>query len=387
MRKLSLVVMMLASASLLSAQKSKVTSAANYLNTGKLDKAKEAIDLGITHVKCVKWPKAYLVKGKVYQGIFETPLDAYKKLSEEPLNIAFDSYNKVIEVDVKGKYKKQLKTQFKNLILDFTNHAVGKFNESDYSGALTCFEKILEIEEIDFMKTGVADTIIIFNAALSAEKSKNFDKAIKYYNQSIDLSYDAAKCYVGISNSYKGLDKKDEAIKALHKGFESFPDDTVMLFELINYYLLGGEPEKAEQYLDKAIELDPKNGSLYRAKGSLFDKLKNEEKAAEMFTKALELTPDDYLSQYNLGNIYLKKAINLHQEVNEIMDAKKYNEGMVEVFKQYKEAIPYFEKVLVLKSDEKNSLIVLKELYFKLRNENEEYLNKYNDTKAKLEKL
>lgn len=386
MRKLSFIVMILASASLVSAQKSKVTSAANYLNSGKLDKAKEAIDLGITHEKCAQWPKAYLVKGKVYQGIFTSPIEAFRSLSDNALNIAFDAYNKTIEVDTKGKFKKQVKPQFVNLILDYTNDAVAKFNDSDYKGALNSFERVLEIQQIDFMETK-ADTIIIFNAALAAQKSEQYEKAINYYKQSIELSYDEAKCFAGIFSSYKSLKNDKKAVEYLHKGFELFPNDKGMLFELINYYLLGGEPQKAEQYLEKAISMDPTNGSLYRAKGSLYDKMKQTDKAAEMYNKALELSPEDYLSQYNLGNIYLNSAIGMHKEVNEIMDAKKYNDGMLTVFKLYKEAIPYFEKVLVLKADEKNSLIVLKELYFKLRNENEEYMTKYNEVKAKLDNM
>lgn len=378
---------MLSSSVFVNAQKSKVTSAANYLNSGKLDKAKETIDKGITHAKCAKWAKAYLVKGKIYQGIFENPLEAYSKLSDDALNIAYTSYNKALEVDKKGKIKKAVKIQFTDLIIDFTNDAVVKFNDADYEGALYSFEKILEIENLDFMKTKNIDSAIVYNAALAAQKCEKYKIAIKYFNKAIKISYESARSYVGISSSYKALGEEDKAVEYLHKGFELFPNNTYMLFELINFYLLGGEPQKAEKYLEKAIELDPENGSLYRAKGSLYERMKDSKKAAKMYIKALELSPEDYLSQYNLGNVYLNDAIELHKKVNEISDVKEYNKGMISVFSKYEEAIPYFEKVIELKNDDKNSLIVLKELYFKLRNENEIYLKKYNDTKLKLEKM
>ena len=77
MKKLSFIVVLLLCVSMVNAQKSKVTGASNYLTSGKLDKAKEAIDAGIGHEKCVAWPKAYLIQGKVYQAIFESPLPAY----------------------------------------------------------------------------------------------------------------------------------------------------------------------------------------------------------------------------------------------------------------------------------------------------------------------
>ncbi|WP_320018856.1 hypothetical protein [Labilibaculum manganireducens] len=67
------------------------------------------------------------------------------------------------------------------------------------------------------------------------------------------------------------------------------------------------------------------------------------------------------------------------------MDAKKYNEAIKTVYAEYEAVIPYFEKVLEMQPDEKNSMITLKELYFKLRNENEVYLEKYNKIKDKLD--
>ncbi|MCY1633823.1 tetratricopeptide repeat protein [Marinifilum sp. D737] len=386
MRKLSLILVMILSVSAVFAQKSKVTGAQNFLTSGKLDKAKAAIDEGIKHEKCVNYPKAYLVKGKVYQGIFESPLPAYKDLAKNPLDVAFAAYIKALELDEKGKMVKPVKAQMTNMIPDYTNEAVNLYNEGDHAGALAAFEKVLEIEAMDMFKDNpVVDTAVIFNAGMAAQKAEKYDKAIKYYKQSIDYNYGGAKAYANLANVLKTSGNEAEAVKYLHKGFELFPNDSWMLVELINYYMLGGEPQKAADYLDKAIALDPNNGSFYRAKGTLYEKTKEPAKAEEMYIKALELTPDDYTSQYNLGLLKLNAAIAKHKEANEIMDAKKYNEAIKVVYAEYEKVIPYFEKVLEMQPDEKNSLITLKELYFKLRNENEAYLEKYNEVKAKLD--
>ncbi len=368
------------------AQKSKVTGAQNYLTSGKIDKAKKAIDEGIKNEKCVAYAKAYLVKGKVYQGIFESPLPAYKNLSKTPLDIAYEAYLKALELDTKGKMKKPVKAQMTNMIPDFTNEAVNRYNSSDYAGALDAFEKVLEIEAMDMFKGELpVDTAIIFNAAMAAQKSENFEKAIKYYKQSIEYNYGGAKSYANLSNVLKNAGNEEESVKYLHKGFELFPNDSWMLVELINYYMLGGEPEKAAEYLDKAIALDPSNGSFYRAKGTLYEKTEEFDKAEEMYLKALELSPEDFTSQYNLGVLKLNMVSVKHKAANEIMDAKKYNAAIKVVFAEYEKVIPYFTRVLEINPDEKNSMMLLKELYFKLRNENEAYLEKYNEMKAKLD--
>ena len=371
-----------------SAQKSKVTGAQNYLTSGKLDKAKEAIDEGIQNEKCVAYAKAYLVKGKVYQGIFESPLPAYKGLSDNALDVAFDAYMKALELDQKGKMMKPVKAQMTNMIPDYTNEAVNLYNKGDFSGALKAFERVLEIEGMDMFKDNpVIDTAVIFNAGMTAQKANELDKAAKYYKQSIEYNYGGAKSYANLSKVLTDSDKKEEGVKYLHKGFELFPNDSWMLVELINHYMLGGEPQKAADYLDKAIALDPTNGSFYRAKGTLYEKTEEFAKAEEMYVKALDLDPKDFTSQYNLGLLKLNAAITNHKAANEIMDAKKYNAAIKTVYTEYEEVIPYFVKVLELQPGEKNSLITLKELYFKLRNEKPEYLEKYNEVKAQLEGL
>ena len=126
-----------------------------------------------------------------------------------------------------------------------------------------------------------------------------------------------------------------------------------MLVELINHYLLGGEPEKAEVYLDAAIKQDPKNASFYRAKGTLYEKTERPAQAEEMYVKALELDPKDFLAQYNLGNIKLTEAINFHKKVQDIVDVNEYNKELEKVYIAYESVIPYFEKALELSPDEK----------------------------------
>lgn len=194
MRKLSFILVLLLFVTAVNAQKSKVTGASNYLSTGKLDKAKEAIDEGIQDEKCVTWSKAYLVKGQVYQGIFESPLPAFKKLSENPLDIAYDAYMKAIEFDEGGKFLKPIKAQMTNLIPDYTNEAVNRYNSGDFSGSLAAFERVLEIEGMDmFKEEATIDTAVIFNAGMTAQKVEDFEKAAKYYKQAIDYNYGGQK--------------------------------------------------------------------------------------------------------------------------------------------------------------------------------------------------
>jgi tetratricopeptide (TPR) repeat protein len=389
MKKLSFIMILLLCVSMVNAQKSKVTGASNYLTSGKLDKAKEAIDAGMGHEKCVAWPKAYLIQGKVYQAIYESPLPAYKALSETPLKIAYEAYLKCMELDVKNKYSKAIKAQMTNLIPDYTNRGVQFFNVEDYAGALGAFESVLEIQELEMFKADnlAVDTAVIFNAGLAAQNANNIEAAIKYYKQAISYNYGGAKTYAYLSKVLKDSEKAEESLTYLHKGFELYPDDAQMIVELINHYLLGPNPNEAAEYLDKAISLDPDNASYYRAKATVYEKTNETEKAKEMYEIAFAKDSTDYVSQYNLGVLQVNIAEEAHKVANDIMDQKKYDAALKNVSKLYEEALPYFTKVVEIKPDEQNSVSTLKELYFRLRNEKPEYMKKYEEYRAKLENM
>ena len=389
MRKLSLIMVLLFCATFTYAQKGKVTQANSHFTAGKLDQAKKMIDEAMKHEACADYVKGYFTKGQIYQALFESPVKDYKKLDPNALNVAWDAYQKVIELDEKNRYESKLEEQYKNLVIDFTNKAIEFYNASNFESALMTFEKVLEIKNSPILVKGGAvsvDTAIIFNAAVAAQRGGNLVAAEKHYKEALKYNYEAAKIYPMLANVLKEQGKKEESIEYLHKGYELFPNDSYMIVELINYYVLGGEPEKAEVYLDAAIKQDPKNGSFYRVKGTLYEKIKEIAKAEAMYTKALELDPKDFIAQYNLGNIKLTEAINVHKKVMDIVDVDEYNKAMEKVFSSYAVAVQYFEKALEIKPDEKNAMVTLKELYFKLRNENAEYQKKFEAIEEKLKK-
>lgn len=386
MRKLTFIMILLFCASFTYAQKGKVGQAASYLSSGKLDEAKKLIDEAITHENCINDPKSYFIKGQIYQGIFESPLPDYRKLDPNALDVAYEAYQKVIQLDEKKKFNKKLKTQFNNLIIDYSNKGAECYNNEDFKCALESFKRVLEIENSPIVASTTIDTAIIFNAGLSAQRAKEYAEAEKYYKESLKYDYEAAKTYAMLANVLKEQGKTEEAVQYLHKGYELYPNDAYMLVELINYYLLGGEPEKAEIYLDAAIKQDPNNASFYRAKGILYEKMQQPEKAIAMYEKALSVDPKDFPAQYNLGNVKLSQIIQRHNKASDIIDADEYNKAIEQINKDYYDVIPYFEKAHELNPTDKNSIITLKELYFRLRTEHPEYVEKYEQMKALLEK-
>lgn len=377
MKRTTILLVLLFAVTCVFAQKGKVTSALSYKEAGKLDKAVEAIEetIDASNPKTegsVTWPRTWEVRGEIYQAVFQSKDENYKKLSNDPLTVAFDSYMKALQLDDKDRFSKSVKIKLTLLIGDLTNQAIAGFNEEAYEKALKSFEQIMAIEQTPVYKAGdpnAVDTVIIFNAGLAAYNAKNYDKAIEYYKQAAKYKYNGAKTYSLIANSY--FQKKDTvgALQVLQDGLNEYSDNGILLVEVINVYLNANKIDAAMKYLDIAISKDPKNSSYFFAQGTLYDKLQKPEEAANSYLKAIEYKEDYFDAYYNLGALYYNKGVKQVDIANAVPSNQpdKYEEEKNKADIEFKKAIPYMEKAHEINPTDKFTLESLKTLYYRLK--------------------
>ena len=377
MKRTTILFVLLFAISSVFAQKGKVTSALSYKEAGKLDKAVEAIEetIDATNPKTegsVTWPRTWEVRGEIYQAVFQSKDENYKKLSSDPLTVAYDSYMKALQLDDKDRFSKSVKIKLTLLIGDLTNQAVAGFNEEAYEKAMKSFEQIMAIEQTPVFKAddpNAVDTVIIFNAGLAAYNAKQYDKAIDYYKQAAKYKYNGAKTYSLIANSY--FQKKDTvgALQVLQDGLKEYSDNGILLVEVINVYLNANKIDAAMKYLDIAIAQDPKNASYFFAQGTLYDKLQKPEEAANSYLKAIEYKEDYFDAYYNLGALYYNKGVKQVDVANLVPSSQpdKYEEEKNKADIEFKKAIPYMEKAHEINPTDKFTLESLKTLYYRLK--------------------
>lgn len=392
MKKLIILLAFVVAASFAFAQKGKVTSALSFKDTGMLDKALETIESTIDPnnekaEKSIPWPRTWEVRGEIYQAIYQSKDDAVKALAEDPLTKAVESYKKALELDENNKFEKTLKIKLTLLISDLTNQAINAFNEEKFDVALLSFEHILDLEELPLMKVDAPDaidTVIIFNSGLAAFNAGNYDKAIKYYGDAAKYGYNGARTYQLIANAYEAQLDTIGSLETLKEGFMMFPDDSGILFKMINIYLENKETEEAMKYLNLATEKDSANPSLYFAKGTLYDQIENSEGAIECYSKAIELKGDDFNSNYNLGALYYNKGVKQIEVSNAVPtnDTKKYEEEKAKGDLWFEKALPYMEKCLELNDKDSSTLESLKNLYYRMK-----AMDKYNDMVERINNL
>jgi tetratricopeptide (TPR) repeat protein len=370
------------------AQKGKVATALSYKESGKLDKAVEAIEETVDPKNpkaesSISWPRTWEVRGEIYQAVYETKDENYKKLNDDPLTVAFDSYMKALKLDDKDKFSKSIKIKLTLLIGDLQNQAVAGFNAENYEKALTSFEQVLEIEKNPVYEANTVDTVIIFNAALAAFNAKNYDKAIEYYKESAKYKYNGSKTIDLIAKSYLAKNDTASAVSTLKDGLAEYKNDSNLLVELINIYLTKS-PDEAMKYLDMAIEQDPKNASYYFAEGTLYDKLSNPDKAAECYQKAISLKDDYFDAYYNLGALYYNKGVKQVDVANAVPSnqPEKYEVEKEKADNEFRKALPFMEKANQINPNDRFTLESLKTLYYRLK-----MLDKHAEVVEKLKNL
>ena len=177
------------------------------------------------------------------------------------------------------------------------------------------------------------------------------------------------------------LDEKDNegALKIIKYGREFFETDVNLIIAELNYYLAQEDFVKAEELLTIAVEEDPNNHNLFFALGSSYDNLNEFEKAENAYLEAIDIKPDFYDALYNLGVMYYNKGGDMLKEANNIKDFKKYDIAKNKADQTMLKGLPFIEKCHNIDSEDKNILLVLKELYY--RNGDDE---KYKSVISKL---
>ena len=389
MKKTIILLALVLSVSVAFAQKGKVTSAQTFKDTGKLDKALEAINEATDPSndkadKSIPWSKTWEVRGEIFQAIYQTQDANFKSLSEDPLTEALNSYKKALELDEKGRSSNTVKVKLTLLTNDLTNQAVEAFNNEDYKKAEKSFEQILEIQNLPIIKEDnpeAVDTVIMFNAGLAAYNAGNYQDAVKYYGEAANYGYNGGRTYSLIADAYLQMQDTTNALKTVQQGFEKYPEDNGVLTSMIDLYLKMDKTEDAMKYLQLAIEQDPTNVTYYFAQGTLYERFGEEDKAIESYNKALEIDPNYFNALYNLGALYYNKGVKQIEVANAVPanENEKYEAELKKSDQWFEKAVPYMEKCDSLQPNDEMTLESLKNLYYRLKD-----MDKYN---AILEKL
>lgn len=138
--------------------------------------------------------------------------------------------------------------------------------------------------------------------------------------------------------------------------------------------------KNALQKFEKAIQEDPTNYTKHVAYAQLLEQV-DEEKAIEIYKKAIAIDARKSLALFNLGALYVNRGNALYKEANETDDYQKASALQKKAAGEWKIGLPYLEKANIIDPCDRTTLNSILMICINLSAENDEYLSVYKEYK------
>ncbi|MDP9078743.1 MAG: tetratricopeptide repeat protein [Bacteroidota bacterium] len=351
-----------------------------------LKDAKTSIDKASVNEKTANLPQTYALKGAIYSALAVN--DSVTTTSAPLFSTADDAVKKAKELDTKNEFKTLIDAANINLAQYKLTVGVKDYQNKKYEEAY---------KEFDYYRTVLPeDTNAVYYTALSATNAgdkdpKYYQLALTNYKKLVTLKYSGnAKAYLDMSSIYLAVKDTAGALKATSEGITKYPASSELRKREIEIALQSGKQSEVVTKIQNAISNDPKNKELYyylaltysnlgdaaNAK-SAKDKdaatktsdhntaLDNYAKATEAYKKALEIDPNYFEANMNLGYVLMRPALDIFNAAQALPSSKqkeyeaelKKSDSMLDLAK------PYLQKAVEIKPKDKDALTNLRSYY------------------------
>ena len=341
----------------------------------------------------------FFIKGNAYLDLANKKVDTDKNLS-----LAAKSYQDLISVEKasgKMKFSTQAATATTDIKFKLINAAIADSKINKHAdGAKKLYDAYLLDKK---------DTINLYYAASTYVNAKNYDEALKLYDELKTLNYSGkGTSYLAINKLsgeedffttaverdrmvklgthekprtesipskrgevYKNMalilvekGKTAEAKKAIAAARVANPDDTSLILTEANLYLETKDFVTYKKLISEVLVKNPNDADLIFNLGVISYNAKNNVDAEKYYLQAIKIKPDYVNAYLNLAIMKLDADKALFEEMSKLGNSEKDNKRYLVLKKQreviFTSALPYLEKANELdpkNTDVKNTLL------------------------------
>lgn len=330
----------------LHAQRSKVIAVFQLIDNNKFEEAKVAVEDAIQNKKTKDWTKTWYAKGLLAQTAYEKGIKEKDKkkyeLYPDQLYVAYDSYQKSLKLDNNGRMDSQIAPLFVKLANNLLKISEGFYKEEDYKEALRGFEHALKINRSSILNLEL-DTSLLYNTALAAYQSKDWEKASIYLQQLNEYRYSPNIPQL-LHAVYLAQGDSVSAENSLAEGvvLYAYNKDLVLLYADMLYH--KKEFKEAVLVLDSAAIKDSANAVFFYTKGLLYQKLDQYKKAIKAYQQSVNVNPDKIETYTNIAVCYYNMAVEIEEKARDISNMNMYRAEKVKSDTARESAIVWYKK-------------------------------------------
>jgi len=269
----------------------------------------------------------------------------------EESSIALENLNKAIDLESTSSTKlytpkaKELRIAMLNRFVQDSRRSL---EQEDYKSAYINLEMSYRVSP--------NDTLYLYNAALLATENNDFDQALSFYNELIDLKF------TGITTNYYAIEKATGEVQAfanpeqrelfLKAGTHDTPTkdelesvELSLLRSMAAIYKNQNDYDKSLSFIEKAKALDENDINIVLLESNIRWEMGDVESYEKLITKALEIDPDNADLHFNLGVISSDKGKAI--EIDDIDKAMYY----------YNKAMSHYNKAIEIDSAYTNAYL------------------------------
>ena len=165
---------------------------------------------------------------------------------------------------------------------------------------------------------GIFTAIIVVFAFLTHQRNKVWETPYTFWTDIIEKEPHNARAHVGLAAYYERKNNDRKNYELLLKSFELKPNYEAA-YNLGSYFLKRNQLQKAQEWFDQAIALNPSYAPAWNNLGTIATKRNQQEKALELYQKAVQLNAEYLEAKFNSG----LTAMRLNQL--ELAEAMFYN--------------------------------------------------------------
>ena len=376
MKRVLFSMVLLLAAGFTFAQEKSVKEAKSIANDVKPDFAQaeklinEALNNAETKDNAETWDVAGFIQKRINEKEMENaylrkPYDTLK-VYNSALNMC-KYYFKCDELaqipNEKGKIKNKFRRSNSAAILaarpNLINGGIQFFNLDKNKEALDFFATYVDIainpmfEKENLLQTDTVLPQIAYYASLAAAKMEDYPSVLKYAPYAKEDKEVGKYAMEFISTALKAQGDTVKWIASLKDGIQKYPEHSFFFGHLIDYYS-NNKFDEAMQFADDMLAKDPNNTFYLYVKGYLYHNMKDYEKAIEFYNKTIEVDPNYAEAYSNLGLIYCLQAQDFSEKATTDVNNPKYKEDQATLKVFYEKARPNYEKARELKPEQKD---------------------------------
>ncbi|MBR6292662.1 MAG: hypothetical protein IKR33_07660 [Bacteroidales bacterium] len=350
MKKISMILALVALTVSVNAQTLNVQSAIQDLKKNYLKKAKAEIDLATEHEQTKDDAKTWCYRGLIYSRIGQevtNPKSKFKDLAPDWAEQAYAAALECKRLDTKNEYANENNSVFRFVGNEYYSRSTESYNAQKYQEALQYADKAIEMYNNSGDSKFAGESMYI--AGISAKALKDNENMKKYFNNLIRKKTDKTVVYRTLFNVYKEEGNKDAAMKTANSYMKNCKDDYNAYLLMAEGYLLNENLEKGKEMIELALDKTKDDATLYPQllgqAAAILELTQDYDGAEAKYNESLRLSPNQFDANFGMGKMIYNRAVDKHNAANEVPvddESGLYDKLLGESNDLFRQSIQYF---------------------------------------------